>query len=216
MLPLKPASMDPSAYSNHEEWLSSATHALGAVMAIVGLILLVQAAQTNMGLFSAWVYGVSLVAMFLSSSSYHLTKAPARRILLRKIDHIAIYLLIAGSYTPILLIAVDTYVARIGTIIIWFIALAGILFKLILGHKYPKISIITYAVMGWMALFMIYPIYLALSDQGFLWLIAGGLCYSAGIPLYLLKSRHFSHALWHLFVLGGAVCHFVTIYFFVY
>jgi hemolysin III len=208
--------MDHNTYSNQEEWLSTATHALGAVLAAVGLILLIDKADSTAGIFSAWVYGLSLVAMFLSSSIYHITTNPIRKIWLRKIDHIAIYLLIAGSYTPFLTITVSGKLALIGLIVIWSVALAGILFKLILGHKYPKTSIITYALMGWLALFLIYPIYQALPNAGFILLLAGGVCYSAGIPLYLMKRRHYSHALWHLFVVAGAACHFFAIYRFVY
>jgi len=215
MLPLKSKDMDHSSYSRNEEKLSSLSHAVGALFAIVGLISLVYAADSALALMAAWIYGVSLLCMFVSSSLYHITLAPSWRTILRKIDHIAIYLLIAGTYTPLLAISVGSTIAIAGLSLIWLIALSGIMFKLTLGHKYPKISIISYAVMGWMALFLIYPIYQSLALQGFILLVAGGLCYSAGIPLYLMKHRHYSHALWHLCVAAGAACHFFSIYYFV-
>lgn len=216
MLPLKPDAMDHSTYSVSEEKLNSLTHALGAILSIVGLTLLLQTASSALGLLVAWVYGLSLIAMFVSSAIYHATVNPVRRLWLRKVDHIAIYLLIAGSYTPFMAIGVGGTIGMVALIVVWAIAVAGILFKLLLGHKYPKISIVTYAIMGWFALFLIYPIYQSLVIPGFILLVAGGLCYSAGIPLYLLKSRHYSHALWHLCVVAGAACHFFAIYLYIY
>lgn len=216
MLPIKSDTMDHNTYSLKEEWLSTITHALGAVLALIGLVLLVRIADSLSAVISAWVYGLSLVMMFLSSSVYHSTTHPVRRTWLRKIDHIAIYLLIAGTYTPYLALIVDGKLGLVGLFVIWAVALAGIAFKLLLGHKHPKISIVTYAIMGWLALFLIYPIYQALPPLGFILLVGGGICYSAGIPLYLLKSRHFSHALWHVCVVAGAACHFLSIYLYVY
>ncbi|WP_395344177.1 PAQR family membrane homeostasis protein TrhA [Ningiella sp. W23] len=216
MLPLKHHSMDKNHYSDIEEWLSVASHVLGAMFSIVGLVLLINKATTLHSSFAAWVYGLSLCAMFVSSSIYHLEKDAARRAIFRKIDHIAIYFLIAGSYTPLLLISVEGWIASAGLLVIWLVAFAGITFKLLLGHRFPKVSIITYAIMGWMALFAIYPIYLSVPFGGFVLLLAGGLCYSAGIPLYLLKSRHYSHAIWHVCVVAGAACHFFLMYLYVY
>lgn len=216
MLPLKPKEMAHGAYSSNEEALSSLSHAVGAILAVFGLFWLTASAETRIERIAAWIYALSLVAMFTSSSIYHISVHPRRRAVLRKIDHIAIYLLIAGTYTPFLAVSVGSTLAMTGLAMIWFIAFSGILFKLLLGHKYPKISIISYTIMGWMALFMIYPIYQSLPIEGFLLLVAGGLCYSAGIPLYLMKHRHYSHALWHLCVAAGAACHFFAIYLYVY
>lgn len=216
MLPLKHDTMDYGSYSIIEEKLNSMTHAVGALLAIIGLTVLVMAANSTATMIAAWVYGLSLIAMFVSSSIYHASKDPQKRNWLRKIDHIAIYLLIAGSYTPFMAIGVGGTLGIVALIVVWAIGIAGIFFKLFLGHKYPRISITTYAVMGWLALFLIYPIYQSLDIQGFILLVAGGLCYSAGIPLYLLKSRHYSHALWHLCVVAGAACHFLAIYYYIY
>ena len=216
MLPKKTLEqLNSNIYSVDEERLNAASHAFGFVLAILGLVALVVKATTLTSTIVASVYGVSLALMFLSSTLYHSSKELNKKALLRRLDHIAIYLLIAGSYTPFLVIGVGTNIAFIGLAIVWGIGFLGIFFKLYFGHKYPKLSITTYAAMGWLALLLIYPIYLSLSTAGFILLIAGGVCYSAGIPLYLLKSRHYSHALWHFCVVAGAACHFIAIYVYV-
>jgi hemolysin III len=215
MLRRKSELSEHGTYSLFEERLNAATHGTGFLLAIAGLIaLLVKSSSVSVGLISL-VYGLSLAFMFLSSTVYHATSNVARRAILRTIDHTAIYLLIAGTYTPFLLLAVGGNLGLYGAIVVWFIGLSGIVFKLKFGHDYPKVSIATYALMGWLALFLIYPIYQSLSGTGFTLLLAGGLAYSLGIPFYLLKSRHYSHAIWHIFVVLGAACHFFAIYLFV-
>ena len=216
MLPKKTQQqLNDNIYSAAEELASAGSHAIGFVLAIVGLFALIMKTNSVYESSIVTIYGLSLAGMFLSSTLYHVSKNPKQKLTLRKIDHIAIYLLIAGTYTPFLLIGVQTDTASIGTIVVWSIAALGVFFKLVFGHKYPKLSITTYGIMGWLALFLIYPIYQSLSGAGFALLLVGGLCYSAGIPLYLLKSRHYSHALWHVCVVAGAACHFFAIYFYV-
>ena len=215
MLPLKPIDMPKGQYSDREELLNVISHGVGFVLSIVGLVALLTKAQSSVQLIASAVYGVSLSLMFFTSSVYHASTRPEARSVLRKMDHTAIYLLIAGSYTPFLLFTVDGFLSTVGLIVIWMIGLFGIIFKIVAGAKYPKISIISYAIMGWLALLLIYPIYQNLSITGFLLLVFGGVCYSAGIPLYLLKSHHYSHTLWHVAVLLGAACHFFAIYLFV-
>ncbi len=204
-----------NTYSDREEQLSALSHAFGFLLSVIGLFALIYKAQTMLSTAVVVIYGLSLCLMFLSSCLYHSNTNEKRKHFLRKLDHVAIYLLIAGSYTPFLVISVGSTIALIGLIVVWTIGLLGILFKLYFGHKYPKSSISTYAIMGWLALFLIYPIYQSLNLSGFILFIVGGLFYSAGIPLYLLKSRHYSHALWHLCVVAGAACHFLAIYFYV-
>lgn len=213
MLPKKStAELNSNFYSLAEERLNTLSHAMGFVLAIFGLVALILKSTTPTSTAVASVYGISLALMFLTSTLYHGSKNKHSKVVLRRLDHIAIYLLIAGSYTPFLAIGVGTNLAFIGLAVVWGIGFLGIFFKLYFGHKYPKLSISTYAAMGWLALLLIYPIYVSLSTAGFTLLIAGGFCYSAGIPLYLLKSRHYSHALWHFCVVAGAACHFIAIY----
>jgi hemolysin III len=213
MLPKKSADeLVSNKYSASEENLSALSHAIGFIFAIAGIFALLSKTNNATEMLVVSVYGISLALMFLSSTLYHFSKTIHIKTLLRKLDHIAIYLLIAGTYTPFLVLGVASDLAFIGLGVVWFIAFSGIFFKLYFGHKYPKLSISTYALMGWLALLLIYPIYTSLSSTGFALLIIGGLCYSGGIPLYLLKSRHYSHALWHVCVVAGAACHFAAIY----
>lgn len=212
MLPLKALSMDHNSYSANEEWLNTSTHVIGFVLSIIGTVALLFKAEQVVESVIATIYGASLSLMFLSSSLYHAMLLPNYKRVLRQLDHVAIYLLIAGTYSPFLMLAVGGGLGIIGLVVIWLIAISGIVFKLTIGHKYPKLGVITYAIMGWLALLLIYPIYQSLSASGFLLLLLGGGSYSAGIPFYMAKSRHFSHAVWHLFVLAGAACHFFAIY----
>lgn len=213
MLKLKTDASQHETYSFNEERLNALTHGLGCLLAIAGLVALIMKSDSLGEYFISTMYGASLAFMFLSSTVYHASKDIARRAFLRKIDHTAIYLLIAGTYTPFMLLAVGGTLGLISTILIWLIGVGGIVFKLSLGHKYPKIGVATYAIMGWFALFLIYPIYQSLSAGGFTLLLAGGIGYSLGIPFYMLKSRHYSHAIWHGFVIVGAACHYFAIYY---
>lgn len=212
MLPRKLSISDHGTYSVSEELINTLTHTFGFVLALIGAIALVIKSNTLADCVISIIYGTSLALMFLSSSLYHHTKDLYWRTVLRKVDHSAIYLLIAGTYTPFLLIAVGGDLGWYSAATVWAIGIGGIVFKLFKGNKYPKIGVATYAIMGWLALFLIYPIYQSLSTGGFSLLVLGGLCYSLGIPFYMMKSRHYSHALWHVFVVAGAACHFFAIY----
>lgn len=212
MLPKKELSKEIGCYSSSEEWLNFASHGLGFVFALFGTAALINIADSRVETVSAIVYGFSLALMFLSSTLYHYIKSSDVKPVLRKIDHTAIYLLIAGSYTPVLLLSVGGTLGILSLIAIWCIGLLGVGFKLTIGDRYPKLGVITYAFMGWFALLLIYPIYHSLSQNGMVLLVAGGLFYTAGIPFYMMKTRHYTHALWHVFVVLGAISHFFMIY----
>jgi hemolysin III len=216
VLPKKSAlEIASNTYSIGEEKLNALSHGAGFLLALLGVLALFLKAQSALETSVVLIYGISLALMFLTSTLYHSSAEVNTKVMLRKLDHIAIYLLIAGTYTPFLVLGVGSTSALIGLAVVWSVGFTGIFFKLYFGHKFPKLSIITYAIMGWLALLLIYPIYLSLGSAGFTLLIVGGLCYSAGIPLYLLKSRHYSHSLWHFSVVAGAACHFAAIYGFV-
>lgn len=212
MLPLKSSLEEHSAYSSLEESLNTTTHGLGFILAICGIVALMMRSTHVSEAAITLIYGLSLALLFLSSTLYHASTDISRKARLRKLDHTAIYLLIAGTYTPFLLLSVGGIMGEVALSVVWFIGISGIIFKLTIGHKYPKIAVSTYAVMGWLALLLIYPIYQSLSATGFTLLVAGGVCYSAGIPFYMMKNRHYSHALWHVCVVAGAACHFFAIY----
>ncbi|MEG3766110.1 PAQR family membrane homeostasis protein TrhA [Alteromonas sp. 14N.309.X.WAT.G.H12] len=203
------------AYSIIEEWLNSVSHGIGCIAAIVGLIFLLLRAEHPVAEIAAAIYGATLILMFLSSTLYHAISAQKTKKILKLFDHSAIYLLIAGTYTPLLLVTIGGVLGITLTAIIWLLALGGVTFKLVAQHRFPKISVATYLLMGWIALGLIYPLYLALPGTGLGLILAGGLCFSIGVFFYMAKSKRFTHVIWHLFVLGGCSCHFFTIYYFV-
>jgi hemolysin III len=163
-------------------------------------------------LISASVFGVSLVLLYLSSALYHCFTSLRWKARFQSLDHACIYLLIAGSYTPITLITLRGALGGWLFGIIWAMALAGVLIKLLWnGKKDHWISTALYLVMGWLVVFAIGPLTRALPLAGLCWLVAGGLSYTLGIIFYAWRRLPFNHAIWHLFVLGGSVCHVVAI-----
>lgn len=203
------------AYSVLEEWLNSISHGAGFVAAIVGLVFLLLRAEQPVAIAAAAVYGSTLILMFLSSTLYHSISHTKVKGLLKLFDHSAIYLLIAGTYTPLLLVGIGGWLGITMTAIVWILATGGVAFKLIARHRFPKVSVATYLLMGWIALGLIYPLYMALPGAGLWLIVAGGLCFSIGVLFYVAKSKRYTHAIWHLFVLGGCSCHFFSIYYFV-
>lgn len=203
-------------YSLAEEIANSISHGIGLVLGIVGLVLLlVQAVEGNAGattITSYSLYGGSLVLLFLASTCYHAIPYPGAKIWLKKFDHCAIYLLIAGTYTPFLLVGLNSPLAHVLMIVIWSLALVGILFKLTIGHRFKVLSLVTYLIMGWLSLLVIWQLALHLALGGVTLLATGGVVYSLGVIFYLCKRIPFNHAIWHGFVLGGSVCHFLAIY----
>lgn len=203
---------EPRPYSPIEESLNAITHGIGFIAAFVGLIFMLLRVDGVYGQVACVVFGFSMMLMFLSSTLYHgVSRADLKKVL-KTIDHSAIYLLIAGTYTPLMVLAVGGTVGLIAMVLIWSIAIAGILFKCFANNRFPKLSLITYLLMGWLAVFFIYPLYNSLEASGFYLLLAGGLCYTVGVVFYAAKKIQFTHAIWHLFVAAGCLCHFLAIY----
>jgi hemolysin III len=200
-------------YSPLEEQLNAISHGVGGIAATVGGIFLLLKVDGIYGQLACLVYGLSMILMFLSSTLYHSAKSPNVKALLKIIDHSAIYLLIAGTYTPFMVLAIGGWVGLTGMIIVWSIALVGITYKIFANQRFPKLSVMTYLLMGWIAIFFAYPLYHALSTQGLWLLFAGGLCYTVGVLFYVAKRVQFTHAIWHMFVFAGCVCHFFSIYY---
>ncbi|MFH4616966.1 hemolysin III family protein [Vibrio diabolicus] len=206
-------------YSQREELANTITHGIGMIFGIVGLILLLikaidQQADT-LTLASMAVYGASIIVLFLASTLYHAIPHPNAKRWLKTFDHCAIYLLIAGSYTPFLLVSLRTPLAFGLMIVIWTIALLGIIMKVAFVYRFKKLSLMTYLVMGWLSLIVIYQLTINLDIGGLTLLAAGGIVYSLGVIFYVTKRIPFNHAIWHGFVLAGCVCHFFAIYYFV-
>lgn len=206
-------------YSLAEEIANSISHGIGLVFGIVGLVLLlIQAVDANanvMAIASYSLYGGSMILLFLASTLYHAIPHARAKIWLKKFDHCAIYLLIAGTYTPFLLVGLDSPLARTLMIVIWGLALLGILFKLTIAHRFKVLSLVTYLTMGWLSLIVIYQLTEKLALGGVTLLAAGGIVYSLGVIFYVCKRIPYNHAIWHGFVLGGSVCHFLAIYLYV-
>ncbi|GEA59837.1 PAQR family membrane homeostasis protein TrhA [Vibrio comitans] len=213
------SSVVSNQYSKNEEIANSVTHGAGMIFGIVALVLLLQKALAHradtMTIASMAIYGSSMIVLFLASTLYHAVPHQRAKRWLKTFDHSAIYLLIAGSYTPFLLVSLRTPLAIGLMIVIWSIAILGIVMKLAFVYRFKRFSLISYIVMGWLSLIVVYQLAITLHSGGLALLAAGGLIYSLGIVFYVNKRIPFNHAIWHCFVLGGAVCHFLAIYFYV-
>ena len=198
-------------YTAPEELAHALTAGLGIIACVIAIPWLAWAtAGDPPRLVAALAFGASALAMFVTSVIYHRERNLDRKVTLRKLDHAAIYLLIAGTYTPFALLAVRHPWGWVLFGVIWMLAIAGIAAKFTVGFRYPRLSTILYLGMGWVGIFAI-PLSENLSDQALAWIVAGGVTYTAGVPFYIWKSRRFTHAVWHLFVLGGVACHFAAV-----
>ncbi|MEQ9822967.1 MAG: hemolysin III family protein [Puniceicoccaceae bacterium] len=203
------------AYSLNEDVLSAVSHGIGAVLSVVGLVMLVTRGVANSNeyqVISGSIFGASLIFAYLASTLYHSLRLQRVRLLFRKLDHSAIYVLIAGSYTGLMLGVVRGGWGWSFLGVVWGIAVIGVLLKVLRMGKYPKLSLATYLIMGWLAVIGIYPLWKDLPSQSFVLLIVGGVIYSLGAILYAMKRIPYTHAVWHLFVLGGSMAHFACIY----
>ncbi|MBA6335864.1 MULTISPECIES: PAQR family membrane homeostasis protein TrhA [unclassified Colwellia] len=206
-----------ASYSKNEEIANTLTHALGAILSVMACYMLLTAAFTDNSLVkivSYAVYGASLVLLFTASTFYHAFQDPDKKKLFKLLDHCAIYLLIAGTYTPLMMVALNDQLGTIMLTIIWSMAILGVFFKMKFGHRYKKTSLITYLGMGLISITIIEQLNDKLSNQALTLLALGGIIYCLGVIFYVQKRIHFNHAIWHLFVLGGAACHFFMIYFY--
>ncbi|MBA6396322.1 MAG: hemolysin III [Colwellia sp.] len=204
-----------ASYSKNEEIANTLTHALGAILSVMACYMLLTAAFADNSLVkivSYAVYGASLVLLFTASTFYHAFQDPNKKKLFKLLDHCAIYLLIAGTYTPLMMVALNDQLGTIMLTVIWSMAILGVFFKMKFGHRYKKTSLITYLGMGLISITIIEQLNEKLSNQALTLLALGGIIYCLGVIFYVQKRIHFNHAIWHLFVLGGAACHFFMIY----
>lgn len=206
-------------YYPHEEFANAISHGLGMLAAIVATVfMLMKAAASNLShqqIVGVAVYGISMIVLFLSSTLYHSAKNEVQKTILNRLDHCAIYLLIAGSYTPFLMITLHTTLADVLLVIIWLLAAAGIIFKIFYIDKFPRTSLATYLLMGWLSILAMYQLYQVAPIQLLYLLVAGGLSYSIGTIFYAINKIPYNHAIWHVFVLAGAALHCWAIWQFV-
>ena len=200
--------------SPFEEKINAITHAIGALLGIVALVLLIifDTNKTDWSLFSVIVYGISIIILFLASTFYHAVEGEKRKHYFRIVDHISIYFLIAGTYTPVLLIVLRDSLGWPLFWTVWGIAAFGVILKLFFTGKYELFSTLLYLVMGWLIIFDFSNLSTAIGPDGILWLFAGGLSYTVGIIFYVIQKIPYNHVIWHLFVLSGAICHFFMIF----
>ncbi|MGR5178651.1 PAQR family membrane homeostasis protein TrhA [Vibrio parahaemolyticus] len=206
-------------YSQREEWANSITHGIGVLLSIIGLILLLDKSflvnADTLTITSMSLYGGSMITLFLASTLYHSVPHQGSKRWLKTFDHCAIFLLIAGSYTPFMLVSLRTPLAVGLMAVIWALAAIGIVMKLFFVYRYKRASLITYLVMGWLSLIVIYQLAKHLDGTGLILLALGGAIYTLGVVFYTNKRIPYNHAIWHLFVLGGAACHFFAVYWYV-
>lgn len=202
-------------YSKKEERLNVLSHGLGLALSIVAFPFLILKSLDYAGFWeisSFIIYGLSMMILYAASTFYHAEKNPKRRRKLNIFDHAAIYLLIAGSYSPFCIVGLDSSLGWYMFLFVWLFALTGVILKLFFTGKFEKISTAMYLLMGWQVMFFIRPLMNSLSEEGFQMLVAGGVFYSVGAILYSIQKIPFNHAIFHVFVLLGSFCHFVAIY----
>lgn len=206
-----------NSYTKKEEIANVITHGTGVLFGIAVLIVLLIFSISKKDVLSIVafsIYGACLILMYLSSTIYHSVRNERIKNILRVFDHSSIYLFIAGTYTPIVLLTMDGGL-RVGIMVaVWLIAIFGVGFKIATAGKFDKykvLSLITYIAMGWIAVFTLKPIVQMTSINFLLWILGGGIVYSLGTIFYSKKTIPYNHAIWHIFVLGGTVLHFVGI-----
>lgn len=193
------------------ERFNSITHLIGTILAVAGTAVIISLAASVRAIVAFTVYGAMMITMYLSSTLYHSVRGPAKE-LFHVFDHCAIYLLIAGTYTPFTLITLRGSVGWWLFAVIWSLAVAGILKDVFFRGRFPIASVVLYLLMGWLVVVAFGPLRQHLPGAGIMWLAAGGVFYTAGVVFYAL-SKHVvhTHGLWHLCVLGGSACHYVAV-----
>ena len=205
---------DSDIQTTGEEIANAITHGIGALLAIAALIFLVVMAVvdgTVWHVVSFSIFGATLVLLYFASTLYHSLARTRARNLFNKIDHISIYLLIAGTYTPFCLIALRGWIGWTVFGVVWSCAIAGAVMKAISIGTRVRLSTILYVLMGWVILFAIKPLYDAISFNAFIFLMAGGVSYTLGTIFFLRDQVKYNHSVWHLFVMGGSVLHFFAV-----
>ena len=201
--------MEEIKYTPKEEFMNAFTHSMGALFSIYAIVMLAVTSETPMEAASTAIFGATLFILFQSSTLYHAMVNETAKKVFRKIDHSAIFMLIAGTYTPILLLTVKFPLSVALMSMTWYIAISGIIYSC-LTLKFKHLSTGLYLVMGWLSLFLLYSIWTNASHLAVWYLLAGGLIYSLGCIFYLSKKKY-THSIWHVFVIFGAVFHYLCI-----
>ncbi|MEH6560156.1 MAG: hemolysin III family protein [Marinobacter sp.] len=204
------------AHQRIEEWLNSATHGIGALLSVIGTIALIVGAtqlQDPWKIISFSIFGASLILLYMASALYHSARRPGLKKAFKTLDHCAIFLLIAGTYTPFLLVNMRGTVGWTLFAIIWSLAITGVVLKVIFANRFKLARVGIYIAMGWLIAFASSDLAANLSETALTLTVAGGIVYTVGVAFYLADRIPYTHAIWHLFVIGGSACHFSAIYF---
>ncbi|HSH01602.1 MAG TPA: hemolysin III family protein [Anaerolineae bacterium] len=204
-------------YTWQEELANVVTHILGLVGSLIAVGWLVWLAWGGGDMWrvvSFAIYGGSLSFVYLTSSIYHSWWPTKTRLFLRKVDHIAIYFLIAGTYTPFMLVSIKGVWGWSVLAFVWFFACVGTIFKLLYIDKFPRVAITMYLLMGWAGVVVFEQFVLLVPMGAMLWLLAGGIIYTLGVVFYVWRQLPYNHAIWHLFVIGGSACHYIAVLFY--
>ena len=205
-------------YSKKEERLNIITHAFGLLLSFIALPFLIIKSLNYQGFWkpaSLIIYGLSLIILYAASTLYHLATETSKRRILNIFDHSAIYILIAGTYTPFTIIALEEVLGWIIFAVTWIFAFVGIVLKLFFTGRFDKLSTAMYLLMGWQILFVIDALIQNISTKGLYLLLAGGVFYTLGTVFYSIKKINYNHAIFHVFVVLGSFCHFFTVFYYV-
>lgn len=203
-------------YSKSEEVFNAVTHGAGSLLAIAGCVVMTVLAQDRMAMISSAIYGLSMILMYMMSTLYHAVSLPQAKHILQILDHASIYLLIAGCYAPLMLVLLSG--SRRGLFLlaaVWIAAVVGVVLNVVDIHRFKRLGLILYLLMGWAVVLDIRNIISHLGTAGSVLLIVGGLCYMVGVIFYKLKHIRYMHGIWHLFVLAGSVIHYFCILFYI-
>lgn len=206
--------MSKRAQTPKEETANALTHGIGILFCLIGMPFLLHNAWTQEPhiFWAAFVFGIGMLMVYTSSTLYHLAKNPTTKAKLRVADHVSIYFLIAGTYSPLIANYLPKEKAIFFLSLMWGLVAVGSLFKLFFTHRFKIVSVIVYLSMGWMIVFMISPLRENMPAVLLPWMIAGGLSYTLGVYFYVKSNKPYYHAIWHLCVLGGTIAHFVFVY----
>jgi len=214
----KPHCSFNQTWSRQEELANTITHFFGLMVSLIAFYFLLQKSlvtRQHLVIIATLIYGSSVAATFLISSIFHALTAPKPKELFHLLDHLLIYLMIAGTYTPFSLITLNGIWGDVLFMLIWGLAILGIIFKIIFLNRNPKLSLAFYLIMGWIGVIAIGPLFKIMPYHGLIWLISGGIFYTIGAGFYALDSMPFTHTIWHVFVILGAAAQFICIYFYV-
>lgn len=211
----RPIKCPISSQSQVEELVNTLSHGLGLVLSVGAFLALLSHAYTSQhtwAIRSAWIYGLSLVLVYASSTFYHFLKDLTWKHRLRVLDHICIFLLIAGTYTPFMLLVLPAPLGRKLCIAVWSVAALGIVFKIFFTGRFKLLSLVLYMGMGWLAIFAVGPLYQNLPFWTFAFLVMGGVLYKVGVVFFVWDGLPFNHGIWHLFVIVASSFHFLSVY----